>query len=237
MADKPTTIRVTGHLEERMSTNGKNNGLFYRMMLAWTDENGERQRKSKTTGLPVKGNKTRAKELLAEAIREQETLINEAIAKREQEALSEDGTGTLFADFMEHDWLEAVRRGDRRANRKKVKPTTFGSYQTNVQKSIAPYFRDKGITLTELTADNVNDFYDYHYDRGVTNKTVLNLHANIVSSLRYAARKNYIDSADSVLKNVLRPNSGDYVAKLYYEAEAMELGNTSLAQEMAVNGK
>ena len=41
----------------------------------------------------------------------------------------------LFADFMEQ-WLDVIKP--------EVKPTTFGGYQMNVQKAIAPYFRKKG---------------------------------------------------------------------------------------------
>ena len=156
-------IKVTGHLQERASTNGKKQGKFYRMMLAWTDENGEGQRKSFTTGLPTKGNKGRAEDMLRDKIAEWETILNEALQARE---LVDAATqGVLFADFIEHDWLEAVRRGDRKAVKKKIALTTFGGYQLNVQASIAPYFRDKGILLTELTADNINDFYDFHYER------------------------------------------------------------------------
>jgi len=219
MADKPT-IKVTGHLQERNS--GKRN--IYRAMLAWKNEHGEDQRTSKTTGLTVKGNLKRAEAILRDFIREQETALNAALViKTEMLNGKTTITGDLFSDFLGNDWLEAVRRGDRKANRKKVKPTTFGSYQRNVQASIAPYFRDKGIRLTELTAEDINDFYSYHLSRGVTGKTIVNLHANIVSSLRYAARMNYIDSADNILKNVLRPDAETYVAKPYYESEAMEL--------------
>ena len=108
-------IKVTGHHQERSSTSGKK---IYRMMLAWTDENGESQRKSFTTGLTVKGNKTRAEEMLRSKIKEWETSLNESLQERTLEALAQDdvsATGVTFADFIEKDWLEAVRRGDRKA--------------------------------------------------------------------------------------------------------------------------
>ena len=223
MADKPTNL-VSGHLEERNT--GKR--IIYHAKLAWYDENGEYQRASKTTGLSVKGNKTRAEKMLQDFIREHEASLNETLAAKiatiaNQPSLHDD---ILFADFIEHDWLEAVRRGDRKATKKKVKPTTFGGYQLNTQKSIAPHFREKSIPLKELTAENINEFYESQYSRGASGSTVLNFHANIVSSLRYAARKDFIDSADSILKNVLRPNADDYVAKPYNESEAMELIKT-----------
>jgi len=166
--------------------------------------------------------------MLQDFIREQEESLNEALAARITSLTNQpvQCDNVLFSNFIEHDWLEAIRRGDRKAAKKKVKPTTFGGYQTNVQKSIAPYFKDRSTLLKELTAENINDFYDSQYQRGASGSTVLNFHANIVSSLRYAARKEYIASADIILKNVLRPNADDYVAKPYNESEAMELIKT-----------
>ena len=103
MADTSTNkkIKVSGHLEERRG--------IYRVMLTWTDALGNRGRKSVSTGLPVKGNKTRAEDMLIDV-------------KREQEAVLRGTAGIdrlLFADFMEQ-WLEVVRH--------EVKPNTFGGY-------------------------------------------------------------------------------------------------------------
>jgi len=55
----------------------------------------------------------------------------------------------LFADFMEV-WLEVVKP--------ELKLTTYGGYQLNVKSAIAPYFREKGILLRDLTADDFEDF-------------------------------------------------------------------------------
>ena len=133
------------------------------------------------------------------------------------------GGSTLFADFIEHDWLDAVRRGDKKSNKRKVKITTFGGYQLNVRSWIAPHFRSEGILLSDLKADHINDFYDLQYERGVLDATVIKYHANIVSALKYASRKGYIDSAERILKNVTRPNPEDYLAKPYNEQEALAL--------------
>lgn len=223
MANTPAnSVKVSGKLELRESTKC----FYWRVMLTWY-ANGKRHRMSVKTGLTETDkkntrNKGRAKELLKKAVNEQEALLSEVMEN--QEPLSADSKAVArdisFANFMEHDWLEAVRRGDRKANKRKVATTTFGGYQCNVIKSIAPYFRDKGIRLSELTADDIDDFYEYHYDRGVSGKTIVNYHANIVSALKYAARKDYIDSAESILKNVLRPDAEDYEANPYSKAEA-----------------
>lgn len=45
---------VAGHLREKRG--------YYHIVLSYTDENGKRQTPSKSTGLPVKGNKKRAED-------------------------------------------------------------------------------------------------------------------------------------------------------------------------------
>ena len=47
---------VAGHLREKRG--------YYHIVLSYTDENGKRQTPSKSTGLPVKGNKKRAEAML-----------------------------------------------------------------------------------------------------------------------------------------------------------------------------
>ena len=134
MADTSTTkrIMVSGHVEDIR-------GIFH-IKLSWTDETGKRGRKSISTGLEVKGNKKRAEDMMIEAKREQENVLKGMPGLQR----------LLFADFMEQ-WLEAIKS--------EVKQTTYGGYQLNVEKAIAPYFRKKRILLQELTAEDINDFY------------------------------------------------------------------------------
>ena len=76
---------VAGHLREKK-------GNYY-IVLNYTGSDGKRKVKWKTTGLPIKGNKKRAEEMLQEARR---TFIpdNEALANEEM----------LFAEYLEY-WL------------------------------------------------------------------------------------------------------------------------------------
>ena len=204
-------IKVAGHLEKRESTSSKDKGLFFRMMLAWTDETGKRQRKSITTGLPVKGNKTKAEEMLRNAVREQEALIN-------SRPVSSDGM--LFADFME-EWLGTVKpTGGRKT--KEIKITTYGGYEMNVRTSIAPWFRERDILLCDLTADNINDFYDDQLER-VKASSVHKFHANISKALKYAVRKGYVDSARAIMEKVNRPKAEKYVGKFLRQSEVEAL--------------
>ena len=225
MAETANDIKVSGCLDLRKSTK-----CYYWYTVLWWYEDKKRERKSETTELPEKSrkntrNKGRADEILKKRIKEQEFLLCTVAGNKHDESDYKVDILTIpYADFIEKIWFDkAVRRGDRKAVRKALELTTLSGYQQNIQKNIAPYFRTKGILLVELTAEDINEFYDYQFDLGKSGATVIKFHANIVSSLRYAAKKNYIPSADSILKNVIRPASEDFIAKPYLEAEAMKL--------------
>ena len=200
MADASTNkkIKVSGHLDERRGN--------FLIVLNWIDEAGNRERKSVATGLAVKGNKGRALDLLYETKKEQEALLINMPRS----------DNMLFADFMEK-WLEAVRRD----TVKPIKSTTFGGYQINVQKVIVPYFRKKGTLLKELTADDINKFYDDQLERGIKGMTATKYHANISSALKYAVKQNYIPH--TIMGRVNRPSTERFVGKFLKQSEAVKL--------------
>jgi integrase len=188
-------IKVAASLVERY-------GNYY-INLSWYDENGKRGRKSISTELPVKSNKKKAEEMLREARKEQQALLQ---SKPRMDNL-------YFADFMEI-WLESMRR--------ELKPTTFGSYQLNVQRVIVPYFRKKRILLKELTAYDIMDFYDEQLKR-VKAMTVHKFHANISKALKYAVERDYIPF--SIMNKVRRPKLDRFVGKFLKQSEMVELFN------------
>ena len=187
------SIKVSGHLEEKR-------GIF-QMVLNWKDQNGERGRKSISTGLPIKGNKKRAEGMLALARKEQAQLIAEM----------PDVSDLLFADFMEQ-WLEVIK--------KDIKLTTFGGYQMNVQKGIAPYFREKEILLRKLTADDINEFYEEELER-IKATSIHKYHANISKALKFAVKKGLIPY--SIMDRVDRPKPERFVGKFLKQSEVVDL--------------
>jgi len=196
MADhllKKEKISVSGHIAEVRG--------IYHIKLSWSDEFGKRQRKSVSTGLVVKGNKKRAEAMLSETRKQQEA---ELAGKPRLE-------GMLFADFME-EWLEVIRP--------EVKLTTFGGYQMNVQKAIVPYFRQKGILLVDLTAEDINDFYAEQLKR-VKAMTIHKFHANISKAMKYAVEKDYIPH--TIMGKVKRPKAERFVGKFLKESEVVSL--------------
>jgi integrase len=199
MADhlqKKEKIRVTGHVAEVRG--------IYHIKLSWTDENGKRCRKSISTGLITKGNTKRAEDMLRKTRKEQEAIVNLTGGKPRME-------DWLFADFME-EWLETIKP--------EVKLTTFVGYQMNVQRTIVPYFRKKGISLQRLTADDINAFYAEQLKR-VKAMTVHKFHANISKALKYAVEMDYIPM--TVMGKVKRPKADRYNAKYLKQSETVEL--------------
>lgn len=199
---KNEIIKVAGHLEEKRG--------IYQMALSWTDNNGKRSRKSISTGLSVKGNKKRAETMLQNTRQEYEEMINEqaVVSQTEKESSLEK---VLFADFMEQ-WLEVIRPD--------VKLTTFGGYCMNVKSVIAPYFRQKGICLKDLTASDINDFYAEQLRR-VKASSVHKYHANISKALKYAVEKDLIPY--SIMDKVKRPKKERFVGKFLKQSEVVEL--------------
>ena len=200
MADASTSkkIMVSGHLEDVR-------GIFH-IKLTWTDQFGKRGRKSVTTGLSVKGNRKRAEDMLYDIKKEHEAMLK-GIPYIDK---------LLFADFMEQ-WLEAIRRD----TKKPIKQTTFGGYQINVQRVIAPYFRKKGTLLIELTAEEINEFYDDQLERGIKGMTVTKYHANISKALKYAVKEGYIPH--TVMDKVNRPSTERFVGKFLKQSETVSL--------------
>ena len=231
-----TKIKVHGRIEERIVPikNGKISS-YWEMKFEWYDENGKRHRRSKTTGLPTKGNKTRAVEMLEERKKAlQEKVNTQATLKQQQQSVQPSderyASYVTFAEFILKDWLEAVRRGDKKACKKKVVKSTFGGYQENVETYLYPYFKETGVLLSNITAKDINDFYTAQYKRTVKNtgkklseQTVLKYHNNIFSAINYASKMGYIESADKILKSVDRPNPDEFEAKPYGIEEAMAL--------------
>ncbi|MDF2923948.1 MAG: integrase [Paenibacillaceae bacterium] len=197
---------IAGHLQEKK-------GLFY-IVLNCRDENGKRKPKWIPTGLPVKGNKKKAEGMLLEARQnheEQQKL--EAKAQKEAEASESEKVQILFADFL-IEWLEMMKH--------QVEFTTYVSYYNVIHNRIAPYFREKGIALEELTAKHIQDFYQQELsERDVTTNTIIHYHANIRKALQYAFKIELIPSNPA--DKVERPKKNAFVGSFYDSTEVNTL--------------
>lgn len=196
---------VTGHLREK-------NG-YYHIVLNYVDGHGKRRTPSKSTGLPVKGNKKRAEKMLMDARAAQEAEL-EAKAT-EQNAESTSASLIPFTEFL-LDWLEMTK--------KNVEETTYGAYAMGIKNKIIPYFEEHhpGLALCEVTPKHIQDYYTYELTvRGVSANTVIHRHANIRKALQYAFKLGLIDSNPA--DRIERPKKEKFVGSFYEEDELNHL--------------
>ena len=175
---------VAGHLREKSG--------YYYAVLNYTDSLGKRKTKWISTGLTVKGNKKRAEAILMDARRN--------FNPEEPKVMNGD---ILFADYMEK-WLDIIKSS--------VAVPTFASYSTTVKKIVAPYFREKEVTLKNLTAKDIQEFYLRELER-VSASSVIHYHANIHKALKYAVKIALIDVNPA--DKVERPKKDRYIGSFY----------------------
>ena len=174
------------------------NGYYY-AVLSYQDAAGKRHQKWVSTGLPQKGNKRRAEQ---ELIRIRSEFEIPRVA-------GELSSNMLFADYLDQ-WLEIVRA--------RIKPATFGSYQGMVKSTIGPYFRKKELTLKELEARHIQQFYTEKL-KTVTPNSVIHYHAVIYQALKYAMKTDMVPQ--NVAMKVDRPRKNSF-QPTFLDAEQMQ---------------
>ena len=174
---------IAGHLQEKK-------GLYY-MVLSYKDKSGKRVSKWLPTGLPVKGNKKRAEDMLM-AVRA-EFVAGEAAIDRDMP----------FSSYLVQ-WMEIARST--------LKPNTAAGYASMIQNPIAPYFQQRGITLGGLQAVDIQMFYTSQLKR-VSANTVIHYHAIIHRALKYAVKTDLIDVNPA--DKVERPRKDRFTASFY----------------------
>ena len=196
---------VTGHLREKDG--------YYHIVLNYVDGHGKRHTPSKSTGLPVKGNKKRAEKMLMDARAAQEAELEAKVT--EQSAENTSASLIPFTEFL-LDWLEMTK--------KNVEETTYGAYAMGIKNKIIPYFEEHhpGLALCEVTPKHIQDYYTYELTvRGVSANTVIHRHANIRKALQHAFKLGLIDSNPA--DRIERPKKEKFVGSFYEEDELNHL--------------
>lgn len=215
------------------------NGLYYAVMV-YTNVRGERKEKWFPTKLPVKGNKTKAEVFSRKILREFEIpredlcyhevkddlaidetqpiepqLLSAVLDKITLSELStEQVSNLLFADYMKM-YLPITKK-----RKKRIQEITYAGYADNVKFPIEPYFRKKMIRLKDLTAQDIQDFYDVQLDR-VKPNTVIHYHAIIRLALCYARKMGYIK--ENPIEQVEKPEKNKFVGTYYTSDEVNQL--------------
>lgn len=190
---------VAGHLQIK-----KNN---YYIVLNLKDEQGKRRPKWIPTGIPVGGKKNEkaAQDMLLDV----RYSYKEPITRTESK-LDDRVTGNmLFADYMLH-WLFMIKNS--------VEEVTYAGYEINVNRRIAPYFRELGVSLSELSALDIEIFYEDCFNKlNLTGSTVQHFHANLHKALKYAVKHDLILA--NPMDKVERPKSHKFHGSFYSASE------------------
>ena len=163
--------KVIGNLYER---NNK-----YQMMIHYYDVAGRRKSRSRSTGLDYKRcNKKQANQMLEE-------LLNEYRNAYSLDAVAEK---IYFEDYLEK-WMERIK--------KEVRANTYETYRAQMDNHVLPYFRQKRILLRNLKHRDIQQYYNYELEQGMSASSVKKYHANIHKALDEAVRDELIPANPS----------------------------------------
>lgn len=210
MADHLHSIgKVSAHLEKRRD--------YWHMVASWVSPTGQRKRKSKSTGLPVKGNKKRAEEML--------NLYVDLLQENTQLGATPTNSGSLMllADYLEFVWL-----AEKEAS-KSLRLTTLACYESVVKSTLAPYFHDKGLSLFEVGESDIEEYYAFRL-QSVKATTVHKAHVVLSDAFKSAVKKNLVTR--NVMDTVKRPKAQRYRAQFFSESEIIELFEAAQGHEL-----
>ncbi len=194
---------VAGHLQIKKD--------YYYMVLNLKDEQGHRRTKWLPTGIQAAGkkNEKKAQDMLLET----RCSYKEPVIRSTELGSARMSSTILFADYMLN-WLSIIKSS--------VEEVTYAGYEGVVTKRIVPYFRKMGVTLGNLTALDIERFYEYCFNTlGIKGSTVQHYHANLHKALKYAVKHDLI--ASNPMEKVERPKSQKFVGSFYSVAELERL--------------
>ena len=206
---------VAGHLRDKDG--------YYHLVLSYIDENGKRKTPSRSTKLPVKGNKRRAEEMLQAYRKEVEEELKYRIQAKKS-GMPHRPADIPFTKFLA-DWLKMMKPS--------VEATTYAAYDKTIRNKIIPYFdkRFPKLLLREVIPKHIQDYYTYEMEvNGVSANTVIHRHANIRKALQYAFKTGLIDSnpADKIqrpkkIKFETSPYNGKELEQLFAAVKGTDL--------------
>lgn len=196
--------KVTGRLAEK-------HNKFHIVVSYYVD--GKRKQRWKSTGYVVKGNKRKAEEMIKpftiEIENELKILEKNKISKNNSEDTIE------FVTFLEK-WLRIIKYN--------IEETSYGGYQSLIKSKISEYFTPLDISIKDLTAMQIQDFYNYLLDNGISGTTVHRYHAIIRKSLNYAVKMDMIISNPALKVDL--PKKNKFIPSFYSANEFEQLLNS-----------
>ena len=114
------------------------NGKYY--MVLNSTKNGKRKQRWIATGLPEKGNKRRA-----------EQMLREKLSEEEHKAPNGEAANIWFTEYIQY-WLTISQQ--------RVDEVTFQNYQMITKRHVLPWFEGKRLLLSEVNRKVLQEFLD-----------------------------------------------------------------------------
>lgn len=188
-------IQVTGSLQVK--------NKIYQAVLSYKQD-GKWKEKWKSTKIRAKkGNKKKAESELERIKMEFQKEINNNCIEKD---------GIPFINFMRN-WLEIIKPS--------IEETTYSGYKKLIYGRMTDYFENKQITIENIKAKDIQDFYGYLINNNLSGSTVKHYHANIRKALQHAVKTDILNynPADKVELPKVTP----YVGKHYSSKEISKL--------------
>jgi len=202
---------ITGNLQVK-------NGKYY-VLVNLYDRSGKRSIKWVALGLDARGNKKAAKARMAEVLEEynrsQRKLLRTISKKKAPEKFIQQREQVQYQTLTEFltDWIN-LSSG-------RLQPSTIDGYMKMVNGRITEFFGNSGITIGDLAGEDLNDFYAYLEDSGLSGASALRYHGLIHAAFSYAVKKELID--DNPCDHADHPKRERYRASFYSEDELRDL--------------
>lgn len=190
--------RITGRLAER-------NGKWYAVINLYT---AERKRKEKWCNLDLeskRGSKTEANHRLMEILsryNQSDLYLLDCLSPAECEKRR---LAAQTVDAYLTEWLEGYKYN--------LSVLTFNGYKAMVESRIAPYFKELGLSLREITGDEINDFYAYLRGEGLSGSTAQRYHSLLHLAFKNAVKRRLIPS--NPCDQADRPKAKQYIGSYY----------------------
>lgn len=146
----------------------------YYMLFSWKDENGQWRQKSESTGIPERGGKRKAQEMLNNRLSELQTQSVATLTIKD----------VPFLDFL-RDWLN-----DRMAS--ELRPNTFTQYRQVVENNICQYKPFADVKLKKLTPGHVQSYINDRVNGGLSPNSIRKYYCIIHKCLDYAVKLDMI---------------------------------------------
>lgn len=187
---------ATASLQEK---NGK-----YHIVLS-TKETGVRKQKWIATGLDVKNNKKQAEKMMRDILAEVEAnggVFAEPKMKND----------VLFAQYLQN-WFDE--------RKEELQTTTRDGYEHMLEKHVKPFFLNNKTTLSCLSAEELEQYYQLKVEEGLGNNTILKHHTLISTALKDAMLNKLVK--ENVAQRAKRPKKKKFTAGFYNTDELNEL--------------